>query len=58
MLIPLLLSRGHIAAMAAVTLWLLAERLDRPRVPGWRWRGPGKAARIVVAQTPMLLQRG
>jgi predicted metal-binding membrane protein len=57
MLLPLLVSRGHLAAMAAVTLWLLAERLESPRPPGWRWRGPGKAARLAAAQSRMLVQR-
>lgn len=58
MLLPLLVSRGHYAAMAAVTLWLFAEQLDRPMPPRWRWRGPGKAARIAVAQARMRLQGG
>jgi predicted metal-binding membrane protein len=57
MLLPLLVSRGHVAAMAAVALWLLAERLDRPMPPRWCWRGPGKAARMAVAQARMRLQR-
>ena len=57
MLLPLLFSRGHVAAMAAVTLWLFAERLDRPMPPRWHWRGPGKSARIAVAQARMRLQR-
>jgi predicted metal-binding membrane protein len=57
MLLPLLVSRGHVAAMAAVTLWLFAERLDRPMPPRWRLRAPGKAARVVFAQARMRLQR-
>lgn len=57
MLLPLLVSRGHLAVMAAVTLWLLAERLERPAPPGWRWRGPGKAVRLVAAQSRLRLQR-
>jgi predicted metal-binding membrane protein len=56
MLLPLLVSRGHLAAMAAVTLWILAERLERPMPPGWRWRGPGKAVRLVVAQSRLRLR--
>jgi predicted metal-binding membrane protein len=56
MLLPLLVPRGQLAAMAAVALWLLGERLDRPMPPRWGWRGPSKAARIVVAQTRMWLQ--
>jgi predicted metal-binding membrane protein len=57
MLLPLLVSRGHVAAMAAVTLWLAAERLERPMPPGWRLRGPGKAARLAIAHGRMWLQR-
>jgi len=57
MLLPLLVSRGHVAAMFAVALWLFAERLDRPAPPRWRLRGPNKAARIAVAQARMTLQR-
>jgi predicted metal-binding membrane protein len=58
MLLPLLVTRGHVAAMAAVSLWLFAERLDRPMPPRWRLRGPGKAARIALAQARMRLERG
>lgn len=57
MLLPLLIWRGHLAAMAVVTLLLLSERLDSPAPARWRWRGPGKAVRIAVAQTRMQLQR-
>jgi predicted metal-binding membrane protein len=57
MLLPLLVSRGHLAAMAAVTFWILAERLDRAMPPRWRWHGPAKAARIAVAQARMRLPR-
>jgi predicted metal-binding membrane protein len=57
MLLLMLISRGHIAAMAAVTLWLFAERLERPTPPQWRWHGPDKALRIVIAQIQARLQR-
>jgi predicted metal-binding membrane protein len=57
MLFPLLVSRGHVAAMAAVSLWLFAERLDTPRPPRWRWRVPGRAARIAIAQAQIRLER-
>jgi len=56
MLVPLLISRGHLAAMALVTLWLIGERFDRPLQPRWRLRGPDKAVRIALAQTRMRLQ--
>jgi predicted metal-binding membrane protein len=55
MLLPLLISHGHLVIMAAVALWLAAERLDRPLAPRWRWRGPGKATRIAIAQARMRL---
>lgn len=50
MLLPLLVSRGHVVAMAGVTLWVFVERLDRAVPPAWRWHGGGKARRIVMAQ--------
>lgn len=58
MLAPLLVSRGHVVAMAAASLWLYAERLDRPAPPRWRLRGPAKAARLAAAQARMLLEGG
>ncbi|MBV8200180.1 MAG: DUF2182 domain-containing protein [Acidobacteria bacterium] len=58
MLLPLLLARGHLAVMAAMALWLAAERLERPMPPSWRWRVPGKAARLALAQSRMRLQGG
>lgn len=48
MLFPLLLPHGHLAAMAAVTVLILSERLERPTPPRWDMRGLGKATRIVV----------
>ena len=50
MLMPLLVANGHMLAMAAATLWLAGQKLDRPMPPGWRVRVPVKAARLVVAQ--------
>jgi predicted metal-binding membrane protein len=40
MLLPWLAPGGHVVAMAAVTLWVIAERLDRPARPRWRLRRP------------------
>ena len=57
MLLPLVVSGGHVAVMAGVTLWLASERLERPMAPRWGWRGPNKAARILVTQARMRLQR-
>lgn len=56
MLAPMLLPRGHVAAMAAVAVLMLCERLENPGPPRWRWRGLGKASRIVAAQARIRLQ--
>ncbi len=45
---------GHVAVMAVVTLWLLAERLDGPMLPAWRFPSGGKAARLALAQARIL----
>jgi predicted metal-binding membrane protein len=55
MLLMLLMASGHFAAMLAVTLFVLAERLENPAPLGWRLRGTGKALRIVAAQARMRL---
>lgn len=55
MLLPMLLTRGHSAAMAAVTVLIAGERLEHPAPPCWRWRGFGKLKRIVVAQARIRL---
>ncbi len=57
MLLPFLVSRGHVATMAIVTLWMVGERLQKPRPARWGVPTPVKAARLVVAQTRMWLQR-
>ena len=55
MLLPMLLTRGHIAAMAAATVLILGERLEHPVPPCWRWRRLGKVKRFVVAQARIRL---
>lgn len=55
MLLPMLFSRGHLVAMAGVTLWLAGERLEKPAPPRWRWRGPVKIVRIARGQARMWL---
>jgi predicted metal-binding membrane protein len=50
MLLPMLFTRGHLAVMAGVTLWLAGERLERTAAPRWRWRGPSYVVRIIVGQ--------
>lgn len=53
MFLPLLFSHGHLIVMAAVSLWLFAERLERPLPPRWGFRAPVKAARIILARVPV-----
>jgi len=55
MLLPMVLSRGHVLAMATVAVLIFGERLEQPTPPSWRWRGPGRAARFVVAQARIRL---
>ena len=55
MMFPMLLPSGHVVAMAAVAVLVFGERLEQPRPPRWRWRGLGKAIRIVVAQARIRL---
>lgn len=57
MLLPLLVSRGHVVAMAVVTLWLWAEQLESPMPSRWCWRAPRKAVRIAAFWAQMLLSR-
>jgi len=57
MLVPAAFSRGHLVTMAALTLWLAAERLEMPVPPSWRWRAPTKALRILYVQTRIIFQR-
>lgn len=51
MLLPMLFVEGHLLIMAAVTLWLAGERIEKPLPPRWRWRGPGKAVRLALGLT-------
>lgn len=51
MLLPMLLTRGHLAGMAGVTVLIAGEKLGEPAPPRWRWRGPGKSVRLALAQT-------
>jgi predicted metal-binding membrane protein len=50
MLLPLLLASGHMVAMAAAALLIFCERLDDPAPVSWRWRGLGRARRIVAGR--------
>ena len=55
MLLPLFVGQGHVLMMLAVTLFVFAERLETAAPLAWRWRGPGKALRIIAAQARMNL---
>jgi predicted metal-binding membrane protein len=55
MLFPMLLSEGHLAAMAAVTFLMISERLEQPRPLSWHVRLRGKLMRILIAQTRIRL---
>jgi predicted metal-binding membrane protein len=50
MLLPQIISSGHIITMAAATMLIFCERLDDPVPVGWRFRGLGRARNIVVAR--------
>jgi predicted metal-binding membrane protein len=54
MLLMLVAGEGQFLAMIAMTLQVFAERLETPAPLAWRWRGPGKALRIVVAQVQVV----
>jgi predicted metal-binding membrane protein len=58
MLLPLFLVQAHLLAMIGVTLFILAERLENPAPLAWRWRGAGRAPRIIAAQARMQLAPG
>jgi predicted metal-binding membrane protein len=55
MLLMLFAGQGHVLAMIALSLFVFAERLESPAPLQWRWRGPGKALRIVAAQARIRL---
>lgn len=50
MLLPLLVPGHSMLAMAAVALWMWAERFENPAPVGWRLRVPATAIRILRAQ--------
>jgi predicted metal-binding membrane protein len=50
MLLPLFAGHGHVLTMLAVMLFAFAERLENAAPLAWRWRGPGKALRLIAAQ--------
>ena len=55
MLFPMLLPQGHTLTMLAMTGLMISERLEQPRPLDWRWRGPEKLLRIIIAQARLRL---
>lgn len=54
MLLPMLVLDWHFVAMAAVALWVFAERFDKPMKPRWRFRAPVGAVAIAIFQARAL----
>jgi predicted metal-binding membrane protein len=51
LMLPMLVAgQGHVFGMIALALFVFAERLETAVPLEWRWRGPGKAWRIISAQ--------
>ena len=50
MLLPLGAANFHLPIMAAVALFVAAERIERPAPLSWRWRWPGKVLRSIAAR--------
>jgi predicted metal-binding membrane protein len=55
LMLTLLVGKGHVLGMVAVTLFAFGERLEGPAPLAWRWRGPFKALRVAAAQAGMRL---
>ena len=55
MLLPMVITEGHLAAMAAVSFLMISERLERPMPLAWRLSLRGKLLRILIAQTRIRL---
>ncbi|MEY9699477.1 putative metal-binding membrane protein [Bradyrhizobium diazoefficiens] len=57
MVLPLLLVQAHLVAMVAVTLFILAERLESPAALAWCWRGLSRALGIITQAHTIGLRR-
>ena len=55
MLFPMLMPVGHNAAMLAVTLIMVSEHMEHPRIPKWYFGTRLKLLRIVWAQARLRL---
>jgi predicted metal-binding membrane protein len=56
MLVAILIPAWHLPAMAVASIWLAAERMDGPAVPGWGIPLPGRARRLAAACGGRLLR--
>lgn len=56
MLFPMLLPQGHNIAMFVVTIIMISEHMDHPRVPSWNFDLRLKLLKIFFAQTRMRLK--
>lgn len=56
MLFPMLLPKGHNAAMILVTFVMLSEHLEHPQVAKWRFDLRFRLFRYLIAQTSIRLQ--
>lgn len=56
MVLPMLLSRGHVGAMLTVSILTFSERLEKPAWPCWSWRLSGKLMRVIIAQSRIRLR--
>jgi len=54
---PMLLPRAHVLGMMLAWVPMLAERLEDPAPPSWRWRGLGKLKRIAIARVRVRLNK-
>jgi predicted metal-binding membrane protein len=48
MMLPLVVPHGHLPAMAVVALWQVAEHIEPPEPPSWKWRWPRRAVRMIA----------
>jgi predicted metal-binding membrane protein len=50
MLFPMLMPRGHVAAMAVTAFVAFSESMEHPIRPRWNWRLSTKLMRVILAQ--------
>ena len=57
MLCPMLLPQGHNIAMLLVTIIMISEHMEHPRIPRWQFDLRLKLLRILIAQTRIRLDK-